>query len=168
MKTIYLVAAILISSSFAFGQTNSMLATNLKTLDGVTISSEEAIKPGNPTMLVLWGSANSKCIQNLDNLQDLWIESLKDKGVNFVSVCVDANGYYSKVKPYVLGNSWEFDTYIDVYGDFSRAIGLNQFPCTILLDSENNQIARYEGFPAGSEDILNKIAVNQPIAYINK
>ena len=167
MKTIYILAAFLISMSVSFAQTNSLLSTDLKTLDGITISSDEAIIPGSQTLLVLWGSGSNQCAQNLENLQDLWFESLKDAGVDFVSVCIDANGYYSKIKPYVYGNGWEFDTYIDVNGDFKRTIGVNELPCTILLDSRNNQIVRYEGFPAESEDILNKVILSQPTAYID-
>lgn len=168
MKTVYIFLLSVMAASFAYAQSNSMLTTNLKTLDGVTVSSEEAIKPGSQTMLVLWGSANPKCVENLDNLQELWIDSLKNTGVNFVSVCVDVNGFYGKIRPYVLGNGWEFDTYIDVYGDFTRAVGANEFPCTILLDSDNNQIVRYEGFPAGSEDVLNTMAGNHSIAYVQR
>lgn len=168
MKTLYLLLALLLTSSFAYAQTNNISSTNLKTLDGVTISSEDALKSGNHTMLVLWSKSNSQCEQNLDNLQDLWNESLKVKEVNFISVCVDANGYYGKLKPYVQGNGWEFDTYVDVYGEFSRTIGVSELPLTILLDDENKQIARYEGFPAGSEDLLDKISESNSVAYVLK
>ena len=166
MKTIYIVAAFLLAVTVSYGQTSSSFSTDLKTLDGITIASDEAIISGGQTMLVLWESNSNQCVQNLENLQDLWFESLKDEGVNFVSVCIDVNGYYSKLKPYVYGNGWEFDTYIDVNGDFRRTIGVKELPCTILLDSRNNQIVRYEGFPAESEDILNKITFSQPTAYI--
>ena len=168
MKTTYILLALLLASSLAVAQSNIVLSSDLKTLDGVTISSEEALIPGNQTMLVLWSLSSNQCVQNLENLQDLWMESLKDEGVNFVSVCVDANGYYSKVKPYVHGNAWEFDTYIDVYGEFSRTIGVNELPLTILLDNENNQVARYEGFPARSEDLLDQAKMNNPVAYLDK
>ena len=165
MKTIYILVTFLMTSYFAIAQTNSVFYTDLKTLDGVTISSDDALKLGNQTMLVLWSSTSNQCVQNLDNLQEVWIESLKDEGVNFISVCVDANGYYSKIKPFVQGNGWEFDTYIDVYSDFSRAIGVNELPCTILLDSDQKQIARYEGFPARSDDLIKKITFNHTVAY---
>lgn len=168
MKTIYIIAAFLMTSSFAYAQTNNMLSTDLKTLDGITVSSDKAIKSGSQTILVLWSSTSNQCVQNLDNLQDVWTDSLKDEGVNFVSICIESNGYYSKIKPYVNGNGWEFDSYIDVNGDFSRSIGVSELPCTIVLDSRNNQIVRYEGFPAGSEDLLNKITLNHPIAYIEE
>jgi len=168
MKTIYILAAALLISTVAFAQTNSMLSSDLKTLDGITVSSDKAIEAGSQTVLVLWSSTSNQCVQNLDNLQDLWNDSLRDEGVNFVSVCIDANGYYSKIKPFVDGNGWEFDTYIDVNGDFNRTIGVNELPCTILLDNENNQIARYEGFSAGSKDLLNKIRLNNSIAYVEK
>lgn len=166
MKTIYIFAAFLMTMSVSYAQTNSSLFTDLKTLEGITVASDEAITSGSQTMLVLWGSNSNQCVQNLENLQDLWLESLKDQGVNFVSVCIEANGYSSKIKPYVYGNGWEFDTYIDVNGDFRRTIGVNELPCTILLDSKNNQIVRYEGFPAESEDILDKIKLSQQTAYI--
>jgi hypothetical protein len=168
MKTLYILAALILTSAFTYAQTSSIPYADLKTLDGLTISSEDALKPGSQTMLVLWSKSNSQCVQNLENLQEIWFESLKDEGVNFVSVCVDANGYYSKVKPYVQGNAWEFDTYIDVNGEFSRTIGVNELPLTILLDNENNQIVRYEGFPARSEDLLYQILKYDPIAFFKK
>jgi hypothetical protein len=168
MKTLYIFFAFLLAATVADAQTYNLPSADVKTLDGITISSDKALLPGNQTMLVLWSLSSNQCVQNLENLQELWIESLKDRGVNFVSVCVDANGYYSKVKPYVQGNAWEFDTYIDVNGEFSRTIGVNELPLTILLDNENNQIVRYEGFPARSVDLLNQMTFSDPIAYFGK
>lgn len=168
MKTIYILAALLLTSSIAYTQTSSLAYTDLKTLDGTSIDSDDIIKSGSTTMLVFWKSTSNKCDENLESLQELWLDSLKENGVHMVSVCVDAIGSYSHIKPHVDGNGWDFDTYIDTNGDFRRALGVNEFPCTILLDNGHNQVARYEGFPAVSEDLLYHITLNNPIAYLEK
>lgn len=166
MKTIYILVALLMAVTVAYGQTNILSATDVKTLDGTTVSSDNIIKPGTLTMLVFWKSTSNECYQNLESLQDIWLDSHKENGVNLVSVCVDAVGSYCHIKPYVNGNGWEFDTYIDVNNDLKRSMGVTEFPCTILLDKDHNQIFRYEGFYAGSEDLFSQKALDQPLASV--
>jgi hypothetical protein len=116
---------------------------DLRDIDGSIISSSQIAKPGTSTMVVFWKSTNGKSCDDLDILQETWYESLRQKGVRMVAVCIDCNGSWTQVKPIVNGNSWDFDTYIDVNGDFKRAMNVGDVPCTMLFDEDQNLVCRY-------------------------
>lgn len=129
----------------------------LKTLDGASIRMDEVLS-SEGTILVFWESNSSQCCDNLENLEESWIEQVRDFGVNLVSVCVDSPGMWVKIKPYVSGKGWEFDTYVDANGDLKRALGITTTPYTILLDGDQNIKCRYPGYCSGDEtQICDKI-----------
>ena len=160
--TVFLLAAFWITTLNA--QNNNLPATKIKTLDGTTVVASEITQPGTTTILVFWKSSENKCIENLENLQEIWLESLQSSGVKMISVCVDCNGSWSKIKPIVNGNNWEFDTYVDTNGDLKRAMNVNTFPCTIVIDDLQNQICRYNNYFPGYEELLCEKVLNQSIA----
>ncbi len=153
---IYLLILIL------FQQLNSQsfYASNehLKTLDGSTVHVNEIFTSLKGTILIFWETNNPSCCNNLDNLQDAWVKDVKALGVNLVTICVNCSGMPTKVKPYVSGKGWDFETYIDTNGDLKRALGITTTPYTILLDGNQNIKCRYPGYCSGDEtQICNKI-----------
>ena len=157
MKTI-LTSLILL---FFFFQTNAQnfyaSGEQLKTFDGATVQADEILS-SNGTILIFWESNSSQCSSNLDNLQESWVENIKAYGVNLVAICVDSPGMWVRVKPYVSGKGWEFDTYVDINGNLKRALGVTTTPYTILLDGDQNIKCRYPGYCSGDESqICDKI-----------
>ena len=131
---------------------------NLKTLDGATVHVNEIFNSSKGTILIFWETNNPKCCNNLDNLQDTWVEKVKNLGVNLVAICVNCPGISTKIKPYVAGKGWDFETYIDTNGDLKRSLGITTTPYTILLDENQNIKCRYPGYCSGDEiQICNKI-----------
>jgi len=126
----------------------------LTDLNGNKTNSWQIIEPGTTTVLVFWKSSSTQCCDNLENLQSAWIDTLKNKGVKLVAICVDCNGTWSHIKPMMAGKNWEFDSYIDLNGDFKRTMGVSELPCTILLDQDQNMVCRYNGFCAGGSDLI--------------
>ena len=153
---IYLIAITLIHQ--ARSQPFYATSEHLKTLDGATVHINEIFTSTKGTILIFWETNNPKCCNNLDNLQDVWVEEVKSLGVNLVAICVNCQGIVTKVKPYVSGKGWDFETYIDINGDLKRALGITSTPYTILLDGNQNIKCRYPGYCSGDEtQICNKI-----------
>lgn len=154
MKTVvaYLVACMAVTMLQA--QTSKLPNAELKTLDGNPVSSQAVFLAGNPTIVVFWKSASGKCCENLDEMQNAWTESLRDKGVKIVAICADCQGSWGHVKPKVKAKGWDFDTYIDYNGDLMRAMAVNTMPCTILFDENLNQVCRYNGFCSGNGEMI--------------
>ena len=153
---IYLIILILIQQTIS----QSYFPTNeyLKTLDGSTIHVNEIFTTFEGTILIFWETNSPNCCNNLDNLQDAWVEEVKALGVNLIAICVNYSGMLTKVKPYVSGKGWEFETYIDTNGDLKKALGITTTPYTVLLDGNQNIKCRYPGYCSGDEtQICNKI-----------
>ena len=146
MKTLTFLITAIILSFMANAQSKNLPKTELRTIDGNLISSSGIVKPNTTTILVFWDANSSKCCDNLDSLQCIGDEILQNKGIKIITICVDCNGTWSSVKPVVMGRGWEFETFIDVNNDLKRAMNINQLPCTILIDKNQNMICSYEGY----------------------
>jgi len=154
MKKISILLTTFFMITILSAQNGIVPRTDLKTLEGATISTDNIIEPGVVTILVFWKSCNKTCLASLDAMHEVWQDSLEEKGVRMLTVCVDGTGSWNHVRPYVDGNAWEFETYIDVNCDLKRAMNVNNVPCTILLDADQNLICRHDGFCTGSEAML--------------
>ncbi len=131
-----------------------LASTSIRDANGVSVQSTDILDSGKVTIIVFWQTCNSRCCDNLDNLHEVWKEILAIQGIQMIGICVDALGSYSHVKPMVDGNSWDFETYIDVNCDLKRAMNINAVPCTILLDQQHQLICRYEGICPGNAELL--------------
>jgi len=154
MKNIALFLIAFMPALWLSAQQTSVLNVDLRDVDGNIISSSQITRPGAPTMIVFWKSSNNRCCADLETLSEAWDETLRQQGVRMVAICVDCNGSWSHVKPLVNGNSWDFDTYIDVNGDFKRAMNVGEVPCTMLFDGNQNLVCRYNSVCPGSQEFI--------------
>ena len=167
MKTIITLLLSIAQVLWSFAQTNSIPGADLRDLNGVKISSTEIIRPGAATLLVFWKSNNSQCCTNLENMEAAWSESLQKQGVRMVVICTDCNGNWSSIKPVVNGNGWEFETYVDVNGDFKRAMNVNLIPHTFILNGKNEIVWQHTSFAEGNElqliELVRKVKAGEEI-----
>lgn len=154
MKTITIALLIFWPVIWLSAQQKTALSSELIDLDGNKTNSWQIVEPGTTTVLVFWKSSSTKCCDNLDNLQSAWVDTLKSKGIKLIAICVDCNGTWSHVKPIMNGKNWDFESYIDLNGDFKRTMGVTEIPCTILLDQDQNMVCRYNGFCSGSSELI--------------
>jgi cytochrome c biogenesis protein CcmG, thiol:disulfide interchange protein DsbE len=156
MKNIAITLLMLGLSMYVSAQTTVIPDVDMRDLDGNIVSSLQIAQPGTSTLVIFWKSTSGKCCDNLDLLQDAWDDTLGNTGMRMVAICIDCNGSWSHIKPIVNGNSWDFDTFIDVNGDFKRAMAVSDVPCTMLFDEEQNLVCRYNSFCAGSQEMICK------------
>ena len=139
---------------WAASQDNTLPDVDLRDMNGKVVSASTIADSGQATLLVFWKSNSSKCFDNLDNLQEAWIESLRSQGVKMIAICIDCNGSWTQVKPIVDGNAWEFETYIDVNGDFKRAMSVGDGPCSMLFDKDQNLVYWYNSACTGTQEYI--------------
>ena len=154
MKKIALFLIAFMPALWLSAQQTSIPNVDLRDVDGDIISSSQITQPGTSTMIVFWKSSNNRCCADLETLSEAWDETLRQQSVRMVAICVDCNGSWSHVKPLVNGNSWDFDTYIDVNGDFKRAMSVGELPCTMLFDGDQNLVCRYNTVCPGSQEFI--------------
>ncbi len=131
---------------------------DLFTMEGTRISSENIQNDSVPMIMVFWKTYDDKCCKELADLNDVYIEKLKDKGVRIVAICVDNVGKMSQIKPFVYGHDIEFEVYIDKNGNFKRAMSIQSVPYTILYDKDTQPFCKFPGYcPAIDEMVCEKI-----------
>ncbi|MDX9905405.1 MAG: redoxin domain-containing protein [Bacteroidales bacterium] len=154
MKTLIVILIVLLPTASLFAQRTSIPDVNLRDLDGNLISADEISNSGDPTLLIFWKASSGKCCENLETFRSVWEETLVGYGINMVAICIDCNGSWTQVKPIVYGNNWDFETYIDVNGDFKRALNVGDAPCTMLFDGDQNLLCRMNSVCAGSDEFI--------------
>lgn len=154
MKNIVLALFALLPALWATAQENHLPAINLRDVDGKVVCASSITDSGRATLLVFWKSSSIKCCENLETLYDAWTNNLKAKGIKLVAICIDCNGSWTHVKPIVNGNDWDFETYIDVNGDFKRAMSIGDGPCSLLFDQDQNLVYWYNAACTGSEEYI--------------
>lgn len=153
-RPVLIIASLLLLLPVLSAQTSAVPYAELTSLEGKRMVSHDILDKDAVNIIVFWRSCDQKCCRKLDAMHEIWLDSLKDRGVQMVCICVDGLGDWTQVKPVVDGNCWEFDTYIDVNCDLKRAMNITSIPCTILLDETNKLICRYNGFCTGGEKML--------------
>ena len=74
--------------------------------------------------------------------------------MKLIAVSIDDSRNADKVKPYVDGQSWDYEVYLDVNGDFKRAMNVNNVPHTFLLDGNKKIVWQHNSYSEGDEDEL--------------
>lgn len=151
MKTTLSCLMLLTLSLCALSQEFYALNEPIKTVDGSTIEMNDVLTSTQGTILIFWEANSNQCCNNLENLQEAWVEELKKLGIDLVAICVNCPGSWSRIKPMVAGKGWDFDLYIDMNDNLKRTLGITTAPYTILLDGDKNIRCRYPGYCSGDE-----------------
>ena len=156
MKTRILISSILMMVLIAAtnAQQTTIPSVDLYTLDGEKINSINILDSGKPTVLILWKTYEKDCCNQICSILEAREKMLGKENVNIVCVCVDGLGNSSHIKPFVYGNDWEVDVYIDKNGDLKRAMSVVKTPLTILYDAEKSVICKYMGYCCGAGEML--------------
>jgi len=153
MKTFLLLLLLTIMPGLLATQ-NILPVIALRNTDGENVPSTQIMKADQAYIMIFWKSYSTKCCDNLENMQSAWLSQLKEKGVEMVAICIDCNGAWNYIKPFVNGKAWQFEIYLDSNGDFKRAMGVTEAPFTLLFDKNHREICRHAGYCSGNEDMV--------------
>jgi cytochrome c biogenesis protein CcmG, thiol:disulfide interchange protein DsbE len=153
MKTIILMLVLSIVPVWLSAQLN-VPSINLSNTEGKSVSFDKILNSNQPVVMVFYKSYDSKCCENLENMQSAWLNQLKENGVKLIGICADSKGTWSSAKSIINGRAWEFDNYFDTNGDLKRALGVTNAPYTLLFNQNHEIICRYEGYCTGNEDMV--------------
>jgi thioredoxin-related protein len=151
---IKLLFLVLLNLPVFLGAQELFTSADIRNMDGAPADVQSLMQNTAGTILIFWEMNSTDCFSNLNNLEEEWLERLKNHGINLVAVYVDRQGNWSAVKPYVNGKGWEFDQYIDVNGNLKRSLGIHQLPHTVLVDNELNIQCSYPGYCQGDEVLI--------------
>lgn len=139
-----------------------------KDQDGNPYSKEDIAK-NDATVINLWFTGCSACIEEMDEVNELADELKKEDGVDFVSMCTDVNYDESTKEAYERIIKDKKPTYkalaVDYEGDMKEYLeGIFVYPTTIVVDKNGNIIGDPIEGTLVSEDQQAKLKENIKMA----
>lgn len=158
MRKLFTILLITLISFSSFSQEGekTIPAVEVKTLDGGSFNTSELNNDGKPIVINFWATWCSPCKRELNNIADMYEEWVEETGVKLVAISIDDSRNMAKVAPYVNGQGWEYDVYIDPNQDLKRAMNVNNVPHTFLLDGNGNIVWQHNSYAEGDEEELFK------------
>ncbi|MEX2596682.1 MAG: TlpA disulfide reductase family protein [Salibacteraceae bacterium] len=161
------IALIVISySAVAQDGGRELPKVNIKNLDGSSFNTAN-IENDGPIIISFWATWCSPCKRELNTIAENFIDWQDETGVKLVAISIDDARNMHKVKPYIDGQAWEYEVYLDPNGDFKRAMNVNNVPHTFLIDNKGHIVWQHNSYQPGDElelyDLVVKLSEGESI-----
>lgn len=124
----------------------------LKNIQGKRIDISK-IDTNNLTIFSFWATWCVPCINELDAINELYMEWRNETSVKIIAVSIDDTRSASRVRPLVNSKNWEYEILFDTNQEFKRTMNATSIPYLIIV--KNNKIVHTQsGYTPGSETAL--------------
>lgn len=160
LKSLALILLITTSISNLKAQENGrkIPAVEIKKMDGSAFNTSNITNDG-PIIISFWATWCSPCKRELNTIAEDFVDWQEETGVKLVAISIDDARNMHKVKPYVDGQAWDYDVYLDPNADFKRAMNVNNVPHTFLVDKDGNIVWQHNSYQPGDEEELYELVV---------
>ena len=126
--------------------------TQVKDLKGKAYVFSELAQQDQGIMIVsFWATWCKPCIQELNNLNDLYDELSEDYDVTLYAISIDDARTAKKLMPFVNGKNWDFMVYKDENSDLKRKLGVVNIPHTFIVDQKKQIVYEHTSYVVGDE-----------------
>ena len=127
----------------------------VKDMNGMSVQTESFLSNlEGPVVLSFWATWCKPCVTELNAIKDEYAEWQEQTNVKLIAISIDDARNAARVKPFVNGQDWDYEIYIDENSDFKRAMNVNNIPHTFLLNSKGEIVWQHTGYVPGDEDYL--------------
>ena len=165
--SVFILATIISTSLIAQESGRKIPAVDVKKLDQTTFNTGDISNDGKPIIINFWATWCSPCKRELNTIAEVYEDWQEETGVKIVAISIDDTRDVPKVEPYVNGQAWEYEVYIDPNSDFKRAMNVNNVPHTFLVDGNGNIVWQHNSYQPGDEDelyeLVQKLAAGESI-----
>jgi thiol-disulfide isomerase/thioredoxin len=137
-----------------YAQSGKLPSVTVQALDGKKVNTSTWSNDGKPMIVNFWATWCSPCKRELSAISDKYAQWQKETGVKLVAVSIDDARSMNRVAPYVNGQDWDYDVYIDPNSDLKRALNVNNVPHTFLIDGKGNIVWQHNNYEPGDENEL--------------
>lgn len=157
MKRLALLLVMVLTMAGLHAQSKTDLPNvTVKDLNGKDVNISKIKNDGKPIVITFWATWCKPCIKEHEALNDVYEDWQDETGVKIYSVSIDDSRSSARVKPFVEGKGWEFETLLDVNSDLKRAMNVSNPPHTFLIDGKGKIVYQHSGYVDGSENELYK------------
>ncbi|MCO6482017.1 MAG: TlpA family protein disulfide reductase [Flavobacteriales bacterium] len=153
MRNLFLLSALLISV-LASAQSGKLPDVTVQNMNGQKVSTATWNNGGKPMIINFWATWCAPCKRELNAINDLYPDWQKETGVKLMAVSIDDTRSMNRVKPYVNGQAWDYEIFLDPNGDLKRALNVNNIPHTFLVDGKGNIVWQHNNYEPGDEKQL--------------
>jgi thioredoxin-related protein len=138
----------------AYGQ-QKIQSVQMKHVDGTQINSLEVFTYEQPILIVFWATWCNHTSTGLSDIQDDYLDHWLDEfDLKIIVISVDDVKTSNRAVSMANSNGWDFDVYLDVNGEFRRALGVNSAPHVILLNSQGEMVWQQPSYMPGDEEVI--------------
>lgn len=154
MKTLFSICFVLVVAS-AFAQSSTTLPSAVvQDMQGKKVDAASFSNNGKPMIVNFWATWCAPCKKELSAIADVYDEWQERTGVKLIAISVDDSRTMARVMPYVNGQGWDYDVYLDPNGDLKRALNVNNVPHTFLLNGKGEVVWQHNNYVPGDENEL--------------
>jgi cytochrome c biogenesis protein CcmG/thiol:disulfide interchange protein DsbE len=158
MKSLSATLFFLLFSLCIFSQTTekgrTVPSVTLKNLKGESINTSAINNDGKPFIIDFWATWCKPCVEELNNISEVYPDWQKETGVKIIAVSIDDSRTAQRVAPFVNGKKWTYDFLLDPNSDFKRVMNVNMPPHTFLVNGKGEIVWQHVGYVDGNEDEL--------------
>ncbi|MDQ3100529.1 MAG: TlpA family protein disulfide reductase [Bacteroidota bacterium] len=157
MKPILFILSIFFPAALIQAQNLPRIpSASVQGLDGKKYDSKNFSNDGKPIIINFWATWCAPCKRELTAIADQYDEWQEKTGVKLIAISIDDARSMARVTPYVNGQAWDYEVYLDPNGDLKRALNVNNIPHTFLVNGNGEIVWQHNNYEPGDENELFK------------
>ena len=152
------IIALMLTILFGTAAKAQLPKVNLKSMNGNEVRTDTINNQGKPIIISFFATWCKPCNRELKAINEVYEDWVEETGVKLIAVSIDEAQNVNKVKPLVDSNGWPYEVLLDPNRDFSRALGIQTIPFTLIVDGNGNIAYKHNGYTDGAEtELIEKV-----------
>lgn len=132
----------------------------VQNIAGTLVESKDWVNGETPFILSFWSTTCKPCIQELDALNENYIDWNDEVPFRVIAVSIDDSRSASRAKALARGRGWSdvFTLGFDTNSDLKRSLSVVSVPQVFIFDKDGKMIYSHTGYTPGNEyELIEKI-----------